>query len=84
MVLRRLTARLNAFLQDCETPSDSTAPLGAVLAEVQSVVTTLDELVTATGLAPADLAARLLELELAGFVHQVAEGYIRRPFSRSW
>jgi predicted Rossmann fold nucleotide-binding protein DprA/Smf involved in DNA uptake len=54
------------------------------LAEVQSVVTTLEELVTATGLAPADLAARLLELELAGFVHQVAEGYIRRPFSRSW
>ena len=75
-----------ASAQDPEQDGESygvPAPLGAVLAEVQSVVTTLDELVTATGLAPADLAAKLLQLELAGFVHQVAEGYIRRPFSRS-
>lgn len=67
-----------------DEPTGVPASLGAVLAAVQCVVTTLDELVTATGLAPAELAAKLLELELAGFVHQVAEGYIRRPFSRSW
>lgn len=67
-----------------DTPHVVPAALAGVLAAVDSVVTTLDELVTATELAPADLAAKLLELELAGFVQPVAEGYIRRPFSRSW
>jgi DNA processing protein len=68
---------------DAREPLEVPAALGSVLAAVEPVVTTLDELVAATGLAPAELAPRLLQLELAGFVHQVAEGYIRRPFSRS-
>ncbi len=57
--------------------------VGGVLAAVEPAVTTLDELVAATGLAPEDLASKLLELELGGFVQKVAEGYIRRPFSQS-
>lgn len=59
------------------------AELGSVLACVEASVTTVDELVAVTGLAPADVVTKLLELELAGFVHKVAEGYIRRPFSGS-
>lgn len=58
------------------------ASLGGILAAMEPEITTLDELVAATGLTPADVAAKLVELELAGFVQQVAEGYIRRPFSR--
>jgi DNA processing protein len=68
---------------DAEPEPDAVpTELGSVLAAVEPAVTTLDELIAATGLTPAVLTARLLELELAGFVHQVAEGYIRRPFSR--
>jgi len=58
-------------------------PLATVLAAVEPAPTTLDELVGATGLAPEDLVVRLLELELAGFVQQLPQGYIRRPFSGS-
>ncbi|MDH3642405.1 MAG: DNA-processing protein DprA [Gammaproteobacteria bacterium] len=61
-------------------PRTVPASLGAVLAAIEPVLTTVDELVASTGLAPADVAVKLLELELAGFVQQVAEGYIRRPF----
>jgi DNA processing protein len=68
--------------QDRELPAVADS-LVSVLAAVEPVVTTLDELVHATGLAPADVAAKLVELELGGFVRQLAEGYIRRPFSRS-
>jgi DNA processing protein len=55
--------------------------LVAVLAAVEPVATTLDEIVVATGIGAAEVAAKLLELELAGFVRQLAQGYIRRPFS---
>ena len=64
-------------------PQTVPVELGRVLAAIEPVVTTVDTVVTATGLAAADVAAKLLQLELAGFVQHVAEGYIRRPFSRS-
>lgn len=67
---------------DDDGPEPRTVPasLGGVLAAVEPVLTTVDELVAATGLPPAEVAVKLLQLELAGFVEQVAEGYIRRPF----
>jgi predicted Rossmann fold nucleotide-binding protein DprA/Smf involved in DNA uptake len=48
---------------------------------VESVTTTMDELVALTGMAPQALSVCLIDLELGGFVERVHEGYIRRPFS---
>ncbi len=55
--------------------------LAGVLAVVEPVTTTMDELVALTGMAPEALSVCLIDLELAGFVEQVHGGYIRRPFS---
>ncbi len=56
-------------------------PLNSVLSAVEPVTTTMDELVAVTGMAPEALSVCLVDLELAGFVERVHEGYIRRPFS---
>ncbi|NIP15408.1 MAG: DNA-protecting protein DprA [Pseudomonadales bacterium] len=65
--------------------SDLAAGLGEtlnrVLTAVEPVTTTMDELVVLTGMAPEALSVCLIDLELAGFVERVPEGYIRRPFS---
>ena len=53
--------------------------LARILAVVEATVTTLDEIVTVTGLAGETASAALVELELSGFVRQVPGGYIRRP-----
>jgi DNA processing protein len=53
--------------------------LARILAVVEGTVTTLDEIVAATGVAGALASAALVELELSGFVRQVPGGYIRRP-----
>jgi DNA processing protein len=55
------------------------AGLAAVLAAVEARTTPVDQVVAATGLSAAAAAAALVELELGGFVRQVAGGYIRRP-----
>jgi DNA processing protein len=75
----------------CATPSrggtrEPAAPdlgerLNRVLSAVESVTTTMDELVALTGMAPQALSVCLIDLELGGFVERVHEGYIRRPFS---
>lgn len=49
----------------------------AILAALDSTPLPLDLIATHTGLPPHQVAARLLELELAGVVLQVAEGFLR-------
>lgn len=74
-------------LADCPmlaSPGRGPAPelkdgLAAVLAVVEDRVTTIDRVVDVTGLSAAAAGAALVELELGGFVRQVAGGYIRRP-----
>ncbi len=56
-------------------------PMNTVLLAVETVTTTMDQLVASTGMAPEALSVCLIDLELAGFVERVPEGYIRRPFS---
>ncbi len=58
-------------------PAD--AVLAGILGAVEASITTLDEIVAATGLAGDQASAALVELELGGFVRQVPGGYIRRP-----
>ena len=53
--------------------------LARILSVVDATLTTLDEVVAATGLAGQAASAALVELELSGFVRQVPGGYIRRP-----
>lgn len=55
------------------------AGLAAILAVVEDSLTTLDQVIAATGLSGAAACAALVELELGGFVRQVPGGYIRRP-----
>ncbi|MEQ8858235.1 MAG: DNA-processing protein DprA [Pseudomonadales bacterium] len=55
--------------------------LAAICAAVGTTVTTLDEVMAATGLSGSAAAAALVELELSGFVRRVAGGYIRRPLA---
>lgn len=57
------------------------ADLVRLLDAVGGQVSSLDELVVATGMDARAAAAALVELELAGFVRQVPGGYIRRPRS---
>ncbi|MDZ7668372.1 MAG: DNA-processing protein DprA [Gammaproteobacteria bacterium] len=58
-------------------PAD--ADLVRLLEAVSAEVSSLDELVAATGMDGRAAAAALVELELSGFVRQVPGGYIRRP-----
>lgn len=53
--------------------------LAGILAVVEGTVTTLDDVLAATGVTGEAASAALVELELAGFVRQVPGGYIRRP-----
>jgi DNA processing protein len=53
--------------------------LAALLGQVGFEITAFDALCSPTDTAPEIVAARLVELELAGFVEQVPGGYIRRP-----
>jgi DNA processing protein len=53
--------------------------LAALLEQVGFEITTFDALCSPLVTAPEIVAARLVELELAGFVEQVPGGYIRRP-----
>lgn len=53
--------------------------LAAILAAVEDTLTTTDQIVATTGVSARAAAAALVELELGGFVRQVAGGYIRRP-----
>lgn len=62
-------------------PPQVSQALATVLAAMEPGVSTMDQLVAGTGLAAGEIAVRLVELELAGFVQQVPGGYIRRPFS---
>lgn len=64
---------------DHDGQSGVEAGLAAVLAAVEDRMTPLDQVVAATGLSAAAAGAALVELELGGFVRQVAGGYIRRP-----
>lgn len=59
--------------------AEAPGTLAPILAAVESCVTTLDEIVVATGVDGPAASAALVELELAGFVRQVPGGYIRRP-----
>ena len=60
------------------TRSDTlTSEDAAILAALDSTPLPLDLIATHTGLPPPHVAARLLELELAGAVLQVAEGFLR-------
>jgi DNA processing protein len=63
--------------QAWEGPADRA--LARILAVVEGTVTTLDEIVAATGVGGDRASAALVELELSGFVRQVPGGYIRRP-----
>jgi DNA processing protein len=60
-------------------PSDLSPGLAAIMAVVEDSLTTLDQVVAATGLSGPAASAALVELELSGFVRQVPGGYIRRP-----
>ena len=64
---------------DQASPSELAAGLAAVLAAVEDRITSVDQVVAATGLSAAAAGAALVELELGGFVRQMAGGYIRRP-----
>lgn len=80
-VLEALGLDVSPSLEEVDpaSPSDLTAGLSAVLAVVEDRTTSLDQVVGATGLSAAAAGAALVELELGGFVRQVAGGYIRRP-----
>jgi DNA processing protein len=60
-------------------PDPEHLELARVLTAIAGATTSLDEIIAATGLSGSAAAASLMELELAGFVHQVPGGYIRRP-----
>ncbi len=61
-----------------DRPGPAGAELAALLSLLGEGVTTFDELCARSTGGPAMVAARLLELELGGFVEQVSGGYIRR------
>jgi DNA processing protein len=60
-------------------PLPLSAPLVAVLDQMDEDAVTADTLAALLGVAIADVNVRLTELELRGFVARVADGYIRRP-----
>jgi DNA processing protein len=60
-----------------ERPPDQA--LASILSVVEATITSLDDIVAATGMAGEAASAALVELELSGFVRQVPGGYIRRP-----
>jgi len=57
--------------------------LATFLGLLDSEITTFDQLCAGSSETPQAIAAKLIELELAGFVEQVSGGYIRRPFRGS-
>ena len=66
-----LTAQRSACYQQCGP--EAVALLDVMTAEPQS----LDELIFISALPPQELSVLVIELELAGFVTRLAEGYIR-------